>query len=160
MKNSPLDHYPIFLDLKDRDVIVIGGGLVAERKVRMLIKSGADVTVISPRFTARLTEWGKHHKITIIQRPYREGDLHQSVLAFTTTDRPEVNEAVALEARQKKIWINVADQSTPGNFIVPAVFSKPTFTIAVSSHGKNPALAVKIRDRLEACLNKESSKQV
>ncbi len=154
MKNKPTAHYPIFLNLKNRRVVVIGGGAVAERKIRTLIQSGADITNISPKFTSNLIQWNKAGKIKTMQRVYREGDLKKTTLAFTATDQREVNLAVAREATKEQVWLNVADQSTPGDFWVPAIFSADDATIAVSSQMKNPRHAVEIRDRIKAFLSK------
>ncbi|MFQ5781369.1 MAG: bifunctional precorrin-2 dehydrogenase/sirohydrochlorin ferrochelatase [Nitrospiria bacterium] len=141
-------YYPIFLDLKGRRVVVVGGGNVAQRKAAALLKAGAHVTVISPNITRRLAAWISRKKITHIRRPYRDGDLDRAAIAFTATDNGEVNQAVAREADQKKIWINVADQSVPGDFIVPALFTRRGLMVAVSTGGKDPGLAKKIRDEL------------
>ena len=128
---------------------MVGGGPVAERKVTTLLKAGAEVTVISPSLTPQLTRWSMREKIKKIHRSYQSGDLGQAVLAFTATDSSEVNRAVAREAKRKKIFINVADQSTSEGFIVPALLTKKDITIAVSTGGKSPAMAKKIRDHLE-----------
>lgn len=142
-------YYPIFLDLKGRPVVVVGGGPVAERKVATLLKAGADVTVVSPDVTHRLAGWVSRKKIRYIQRPYRKGDLDQASIAFTATDLDRVNQAVADEAKQEKVWINVADQSVPGDFILPALFTKRDVTVAVSTGGKDPRRAVKIRNEIK-----------
>ncbi len=141
-------YYPIFLDLKAQHVVMVGGGAVAERKVATLLKSGADVTVVSPSVTRRLAGWISQKKVRHIRRAYRKGDLGQAVIAFTATDSDRVNQEVAEDAEQKNIWINVADQSVPGNFILPAIFTKRDVTVAVSTGGKDPRRAVKIRDSL------------
>lgn len=145
-------YYPVFLDLKARRAVVVGGGPVAERKVATLLKADADVTVVSPSVTRRLAGWISRKKVRHIQRVYRKGDLGQAAIAFTATDKDRVNQAVADEAQQKKVWINVADQSVPGDFIVPALFTRRDLTVAVSTGGKNPRRAIKIRDKLKGVL--------
>lgn len=130
-------------------MVVVGGGAVAERKIAALLKAGAKVTVISPSLTRRLSAWSAARRIREIRRPYRRGDLGRAVLAFTATDRSEVNRAVAREADQKRIFINIADQSISGGFLLPALFKKRNLTIAVSTGGKSPAMAKKIRDDLK-----------
>jgi len=145
-------YYPIFLDLKARRAVVIGGGPVAERKVATLLKAGADITVVSPEITRRLAAWVSRNKIRHIQRVYQKGDLDQAAIAFTATDRDQVNQSVADEAGQKKVWINVADQSVPGDFILPALYTKGDVTVAVSTGGKDPRHAVRIRDSLKGVI--------
>lgn len=156
MKNPSIFHYPVFLNLKDRRVIVVGGGTVATRKIKNLLESGADITVISPQLTLELIDLEKKQRIKIIERPYQQGDLQDAHLVFTATDKTTVNQAVADEATKSKICINVADRSTPGDFIVPATFSEKEFTVAISTHGENPSLAVAIRDQIKKLLRSSS----
>lgn len=155
-----MDYYPLFLNLKGRPVVVIGGGAVAERKVSTLLQAGAAVTVISPKLTPRLTRWGAEQRLTVYRRAYRKGDLNRALLAFAATEKPVVNEKVAREAERKRLLFNRADQSGSEGFIVPALFSKGGMTIAVSSGGKSPAAAKQIRDCLEDCLTAESRQWV
>ena len=155
MNDTNISHYPIFLDLKNRPVTVIGGGRVAERKVGTLLKAGAEITVISPDFTPMLIRCGEDHEIKRIQRVYREGDLQNAELVFSATNQPKVNIAVAAEAKSRKIWINVADRSATCDFLVPAIFVDEGFTIAVGSGGLSPSMSVKIRNRIKAFLTNE-----
>jgi|GEM_PF-603074 len=141
-------YYPLFLNLKGRPVVVVGGGAVAERKIATLLKAGAAVTVISPKLTPRLSRWKAGARIIALRRFYRRGDLAGACLAFAATDEPGVNAAVAREAEQKRIPFNRADQADDG-FIVPAFFSKGGMIIAVSSGGKSPVLAKQVRDYLK-----------
>ena len=136
-------------------MVVVGGGPVAERKVTTLLKAGADVTLISPSLTRRLAAWSARGRFREIRRSYRSGDLRHAVLAFTATDNSKVNQAVAREGEKKKIFVNVADQSTLEGFIVPALFIKNDFMIAVSTGGKSPGMAKKMRDRLKQFFSAE-----
>jgi len=144
--------YPLFLDLNQRAVVVIGGGRVAERKVASLLKAGALVTLVSPDLSSALARQFRNHEIEHISRNYRKGDLDTVSLAFAATNQPEVNRAVAEEGRQKGIWVNVADQAVPGDFIVPATCSEKGLMVAVSSQGKSPARSQKVRDKIKALL--------
>jgi siroheme synthase-like protein len=144
-------HYPLFFNLKGRPVVVVGGGKVAERKITLLLRAGAAITIVSPSLTPRLARWEAEKRITALRRPYRRGDLDRAALAFAATDQPSVNETVAREGRQKRIPFNLADRADSDGFIVPAVFSKGGITIAVSSGGKSPVLAKQVRDYLKAC---------
>jgi len=156
VKNTPVFHYPLFLNLKDRPVIVIGGGAVATRKILTLLQSEANLTVISPQLTPELLKLEQQGQIKIRQRSYQYGDLQDAFLAFTATNKAEVNQAVADEAKKAQILINVADRSSAGDFIVPAIFSEQTFTVAVSTQGKTPTLAVSIRDKIKTLLTQKS----
>lgn len=150
-----MHYYPLFLNLKGRPVVVIGGGAVAERKIATLLKAGAAITVISPALTSRLVRWKTEKRINALRRPYRRGDLGRAALVFAATGRPAVNEAVAREAKRKRIPFNLADRTASDGFIVPAVFSSGGMTIAVSSGGKSPALAKQIRNYLKDRLSAE-----
>ncbi len=147
-----MDYYPVFLKMKGRRAVVIGGGKVAERKVASLIKSGAKISVISPEVTPKLARWAGSKKIKTVRRPYRPGDIDQATLAFAATNDIVVNHAVTRTAKQSGIWINRADVGQDGDFILPAVLKKGKRTIAVSTGGESPAIAKKTRDDLMAFL--------
>jgi precorrin-2 dehydrogenase/sirohydrochlorin ferrochelatase len=144
----PVGH-PIFLDLRDERVIVIGGGEVAERKVSSLVESGARVTVIAPACTPALTCRAARGEIRLLSRSYAPGDLDGCRLAYAATDDPEVNRAVHAEATARGVWLNVADQPDLCSFTVPAMVRRGDLTIAVSTNGASPALARRIREELE-----------
>jgi siroheme synthase-like protein len=139
-------YYPIFLDLRDRPVVVVGGGRVALRKVTGLLEAGARVRVIAPRTAPRLRAY------RIERRRYRPGDLRGAVLAFAATDDRAVNHAVAGEARRRRIPVNVADSVDDCTFLVPARLQRGDLHIAISTSGRDPRLAKATRRQLEAVL--------
>jgi uroporphyrin-III C-methyltransferase/precorrin-2 dehydrogenase/sirohydrochlorin ferrochelatase len=141
--------HPIFIDLTDQPVVVIGGGSVAERKIGILAESGARVTVVSPEVTDLVARWGGSGRIVVEQRAYRVGDLRGARLAYAATFDPRVNEAVREEARSEGIWLNVIDQPDLCDFITPALVRRGDLTIAVSTNGRCPALSKQIRKELE-----------
>lgn len=158
MKEAVPPYYPVFLNLSQSPVIVIGGGAVAERKTKRLIEAGAIVTVISMTITENLKIWADENLITVLLRPFRRGDLQAARLVFAVTNSGRVNRAVCEEAGRKGIFVNMADQSMPGDFIVPAVFSGQDYRVAVASDGKNPSRSVRIRDQIRSCLSDASQK--
>ncbi|HZT39878.1 MAG TPA: bifunctional precorrin-2 dehydrogenase/sirohydrochlorin ferrochelatase [Bryobacteraceae bacterium] len=141
--------YPLFLDISGKRAVVVGGGRVAYRKTVALIEAGARVTVIAPRFDERFSA----APVERIAREYRAGDLAGARLAFAATDRRNVNARVAREARSLGIPVNVADAPAQGDFIVPARARRANIQIAISTSASNPALAAKIRARIEALLD-------
>jgi precorrin-2 dehydrogenase / sirohydrochlorin ferrochelatase len=147
-----MGYYPVLLDLAGRRCVMIGGGLVAERRVEGLVASGAHVIVISPRLTPALAALATAGRIEHESRSYREGDLAGADLAFVATDAGEVNAAVAREARERSIWINAADDPARCTFILPALVRRGDLTVAVATGGASPALARAIREELEAYL--------
>jgi siroheme synthase-like protein len=131
---------------------MIGGGLVAERRVAGLVTAGAHISVISPRVTRALAALAAEGRIDHEPRAYREGDLAGADLAFVATDAGEVNAAVAREARERGLWINAADDPARCTFILPALVRRGDLTVAVATGGSSPALARAIREELETYL--------
>ena len=141
--------YPINLDLKRKKCVVVGGGKVALRKVKTLLKAEAQVTVIAPSLTSSLAELAQAGVIFYKQKEYMCGDMTGFFLVVCATDSSFVNAAAAKEAKAKHILVNVVDQSVPSDFIVPAQVSRGDLLITVSTGGKSPALARQLRVELE-----------
>ncbi|MEE9543502.1 MAG: bifunctional precorrin-2 dehydrogenase/sirohydrochlorin ferrochelatase [Thermodesulfobacteriota bacterium] len=141
--------YPIFLDLTKRPCAVVGGGVVAERKVKSLIIAGARVTVISPRLSKGLKELVAKKKITHVKGSFEAGSLKGFFLVISAASAKEVNERVADEAREAGAIVNVVDSPLLCDFLVPSLVSRGDLMIAVSTSGKFPALAKKMRQELE-----------
>ncbi len=148
-----METYPVCLVSLDRcRSIVIGGGEVATRKIKALLEAGAQVTVISPEFESDIFQISKDTALTMIQRPYQEGDLKGAFLVISATDSPEINRAVWEEASQLGCLVNVVDDPQHSNFIVPAVVRRGEVIVAISTGGASPALARRLRERLESWL--------
>jgi precorrin-2 dehydrogenase/sirohydrochlorin ferrochelatase len=147
--------HPIFLDLRDRPVVVVGGGQVADRKIATLIEAGARVTVISPRVTGRIRRWAEAGRVRLEQRGYHAGDLHGARLAYVASGDREANRAVREEADAEGVWLNVADEPALCDFFAPAVVRRGHLAIAISTNGTSPALAARLRDRFERELGPE-----
>jgi precorrin-2 dehydrogenase/sirohydrochlorin ferrochelatase len=155
-KNStPPVYYPIFLNLRGKKCVVIGGGHVALRKVKMLLEAGANVFVISRTSHPEITKLSKRKAIHLIQRDYKAGDLKNAVITLACTDVKEVNRKVALEAKKADVMANVADDPERSDFITPSFFKRGNLIVAVSTAGVSPALARKIRTKLEKTFGKE-----
>ena len=156
MKNNvPSVYYPAFLNIRDRRCVVIGGGEVALRKVRALLECGAQVTVISPAFHPTLVQLAEAGRITPIYREFEPGDLAGALIAITSTDVREVNQKVADEARDQGVLVNVVDSSEQSDFIIPSSFRRGGLSVAISTGGMSPALARKIRTKLEGIFGEE-----
>lgn len=148
-------YYPICVDMAGRACLVVGGGMVAERKASGLLESGARVTVVSPALTARLEAWAHEGQIRIIRRGYEPGDLADQSLVFVATNDGEVNATVAADARAAGVLINAADDPAHCDFIIPAVLTRGALTVAVSTGGASPALSRAVRDELETHFDRE-----
>ncbi len=154
-KSKPNPYYPIFLNLRGKKCVVVGGGVVALRKVKTLLACGADITVISPQPHSELTKLFKSKAIQLFRRHYKRGDLKHSVISIAATDMKEVNRQVAQEAKRRGILVNVVDDAEPSNFIIPSFFRRGNLSVAVSTSGRSPALAKKIRAKLEKNIGME-----
>src|SRR5881275_989228 len=140
--------YPVFLDLRGRRAVVIGGGAVAEQKVHGLVGAGAHVTVVSTDVTPALGALARRNAIEHKRRPYRRGDIKGAWLAIAATDDRGTNGAVWAEAEQLGVPLNAVDDLEHCSFIAPAVHREGDITVAVSTAGKSPALAVRLRQRI------------
>ena len=142
-------YFPVFLDLKEKRCLVVGGGPVAERKVKNLLKAGARVKVISPELTGPLSRLKEERKISHLSRSYRKGDLRGALLVIAATDDRAVNERIFREATANRIPVNVVDDPAHSSFIVPSIVQKKDLLVAVSTSGRSPALARLLRQKLE-----------
>lgn len=150
-------YYPIFLNLKNKKGVVVGGGEVAERKVKGLYEKGALVTVISPALTAALETMAARGEISVEKREYRKHDLKGAVIAIAATDDRATNLEVAREGAARGILVNVVDDAEHSDFILPSVAQRGDVVLAVSTSGRSPALARKLRTELEGHLRNEIS---
>ena len=144
-----MKYYPVLLDLDGKLCAVVGGGRVAERKVRSLLQVGALVKVISPQLTQSLSRFKERGKIIHSRRSYRSGDLHRAFLAIAATDDRRANERVFSQALRQKIPVNVVDDPAHSSFIVPSLVQKGDLLIAISTSGQSPALARALRQKLQ-----------
>lgn len=147
--------YPAMLRLGGRRCVVVGGGAVAARKVGPLLAAGASVLVVAPTVAPALRRLAAAGEIELARRAYRHGDLERASLAFAATDSPEVNAAVAGDAEQLGIPVNVADDSERSSFHVPAALRRGDLTVAVATGGRSPAFARLLRQEIESLLTPE-----
>ena len=142
--------FPIFVKLQGRLVVVVGGGSVAEGKIAGLLAAGARVRVISPAITPAFAEWVRDRKIDWLPKVFEPGDLVGSYLAIAATSAPGVNEAVFQESEAHGIFCNAVDDIEHCHFYYGAVVQRGDLQIAISTNGKSPALAQRLRQELEA----------
>jgi precorrin-2 dehydrogenase/sirohydrochlorin ferrochelatase len=147
--------YPMMVDLAGKRCLVVGGGAVAERKVTLLVECGAGVEVVSPKATSRLTALASSGRIRLRRRPVRPSDLAGAFLVVVATDDPRVNREVAGRVKNAGGLVNVADDPAACSFLVPAVIRRGDLTVAISTGGGSPALAKKLRQRLEQTIGPE-----
>jgi len=150
-----MPYYPIFLDLHDKNVLVVGGGKVAERKVQNLLTYGCQINIISPKLTAHLSRLAATGSITRIPRDAIDKTMNDAFMVIAATNDPKVNSTIAAKAKERGLLINAVDQPGDCNFIMPSIVKRGDLHVAISTAGKSPALAKKIRKQMELTFGQE-----
>ncbi len=143
-----LKHYPVFLDLRDRPVLVVGAGKIALRKTRGLVEAGARITVVAPECEPEFDGL----PVRMVRRRFRASDLTGVMLVFAATDDRLTNHRIAIAAKGKGVFANIADSAEECDFVVPARVHRGAVQIAISTGGENPRLSAELRKRLEEIL--------
>jgi precorrin-2 dehydrogenase/sirohydrochlorin ferrochelatase len=147
------------LNLEGKNVLVVGGGRIALRKVKTLLPTGARITVVAPQFDPEfetLSSKGEARPqtsslVTLINRPYEPLDLRGIFMVFICTDQPAVNAQVSNDARARRILVNNACDYLDGDFIVPARMDfGENIAVTVSTQGRAPSLAKKLKQKIQA----------
>jgi len=141
--------FPAFLKLTNRQVIIIGGGALAESKLPALLQSGARVRIISPRLNDNLIAQVRANNLDWWPKLYEPGDLAGAFLVIAATSDPEVNSAVFQEAEARRIICNAVDDTDNCHFYYGSIVQRGDLQIAISTNGKSPALAQRLRHELE-----------
>jgi siroheme synthase-like protein len=149
--------FPIFLKLRGRSALVVGGGAMAALRVRQLMRAGALVTVIAPTTCADLKNVAKANSVTVIRREFERADLGKGYfLVVGATDNPAVQQAVSEEAERCEILYNVVDNPQHCNFYTPATVERGDLTVAICSEGQSPVLSGRLRQILDEALPREA----
>lgn len=153
-----MDHFPAFLNLQGHQCLVVGGGPVAERKVKTLLRYGASVQIISPQLTASLAALVEEQRqstephLSYKAKPFEDSDLYGWFLVIAATNQFEINQRIAELAAARNVLVNVADNPEASSFIMPAVVDRSPVTIAVSTGGASPVLARQLKMKLETLI--------
>lgn len=147
--------YPAFLNLSDKECLVVGGGKVAERKTATLIEYGARVRLVSPQVTPRIDRWATQDIIVWRQGLFNPDDLNDIQFVFAATGDSEANKSIYALSRQRGVLVNSADDPPNCDFYVPSILRRGSLCIAVSTEGKSPLLAAKLRRELESLIPDE-----
>ncbi len=148
-------YYPLFLDMKGRRCLVVGGGQVAARKVEGLLAAGASVAVVSVSLDPEIDRLKAERRIQHVARQYQSGDLKGYTVVIAATDDEATNERVAMDARRSDVLVNVVDQPALCDFIVPSVIRRGNVVLAISTGGLSPALARWLREHLETFVTED-----
>ncbi len=141
--------YPVSLDISDKKCVVIGGGEVAERKIMRLLECGARVVLVGKSIIPGLRAMSEEGVIEHVPCDYSEEHIEGAFLVIGATDRDDVNERIYRDSNSRGILVNVVDEPARCNFIVPAIFRRKDLLIAISTGGKSPALARRLRKSME-----------
>lgn len=147
-----MDYLPIFLNLRDKSCLVVGGGRIAARKAALLLEAGGRVTVVSPGLGDELTQRVAEGQVVHVGRGFREQDLEGRALVIAASGDPAVNQAVARAAETRNMPVNVVDDPARCGFILPSIIDRAPVQVAVSTGGASPVLARLLRARLENCI--------
>ena len=147
-----MDYFPVFLDLKQRRCLLVGGGDVATRKGRLLAKAGAILRVVAPQISSELRELVQQCQGEIHLREYQATDVDDCVIAIAATDIDSLNQIISEDAKAKNIPVNVVDSPALCTYITPAIIDRSPLVIAISSGGESPVLARLIRAKLETLI--------
>lgn len=141
-------YYPVYLNLKGKRCVVIGGGAVAESKIVQLRQAGARISVISPEVTPAIEESARAGTLEWRPRKYQPGDLEGAFLGIAATNQRQVNQQIYGEAQRNGVLLNVVDDPERCTFIAPSIVERGPVTVAISTGGTSPALARKLREAL------------
>jgi len=147
-----MDALPIFLKLRDTPALVVGGGSVAERKIDLLIRAGAKVTVVAPEIGSKVEALLNQQKLHWIEDRFEPAHLSQALIAIAATDNEDVNRSVSEAARQQNLPVNVVDQPNLCSFTVPSIVDRSPVIIAIGTGGASPVLARMLKARLETLI--------
>ena len=150
-----MSYYPVFIELEGKTALVFGGGRVAERKIETLLDYGALICIISKVLTDKLKALVEADEVQHIGEDFRDKHLDNAFLVIAATDDRRLNRKISERARKRDLLVNVVDQPSDCNFIVPSIVKRGDFLIAISTSGKSPALAKKIRKELETQFGSE-----
>ena len=142
-------YYPVNLDIQNRKCLVVGGGSVSTRKVMTLLECGAIITVVSPDVSEELLELAEKKMIELKKRHYEASDINGIFLVIGATDNEELNWQINKDAERQYKLCNIADRPEACNFILPSIVNRGNLVIAISTSGKSPAFAKKMRQDLE-----------
>lgn len=148
-----MGYYPIFVEMRGRKVLLVGGGHVALEKIGRLVESEADVTVVAPALIPEVRAFIDAGRARLLEREFADGDTEGADVVFVATDDGAINRRVADEARGRGLWVNAADDVANCDFILPGVASRGRLAIATSTGGASPALARWLRERMEEFLS-------
>lgn len=155
MKNNKYIPFPLFVDLAGKKIIVIGGGRIAERRIRTILSFGADIQVIAKECSSEIINMYENGMIKLEKRPYVEGELENAFMVLGITDDSRTNETVWKECKKKNIMVNIASDKNLCDFFFPAIVEEDEVVIGVCGNGTNHSEVKEKADLLRKLLKEK-----
>lgn len=150
MKNKVF--FPMFVDLSDKNVVVVGGGSIATRRVKTLLQFTRNVTVVAPKLTPELTDLGKAGMITAVVRPVKRTDFDMAYMVIAATNDWKINDEIYRICREQGIYVNVADSKEKCDFYFPGVYMKDELVVGITASGLDHKKARRVRLAIEQAM--------
>ena len=153
MKNKR--YFPMFVDLTDKNIVVVGGGNIATRRVKTLLQFTRNVTAVAPKVTAELQELGKAGYVNLIMRPVKRTDFQMAYMVIAATNDWKLNDEIYRVCKEEGIYVNVADDKSKCDFYFPGIVSKDNLVIGITASGSNHKAAREASDKIRALFSGE-----
>lgn len=149
-----MQYYPIHVNLQHKQVAIIGGGKVAQRKINSLLQTNADILVVSPEVTETIKQWSEERKLEWRKKNFSPSDLDQATLVFAVTNDAKMNDFIKKVAKEHQ-WVNVSSNGSESQFHVPAMIVEGPLCITVSTSGISPSMSKKIGQNIKNQMDKQ-----
>lgn len=150
MKNK--QYFPLFMDISDKKIVVVGAGKIAARRVKTLVDFGAAIVVVAPQISPELEQLEQEHKITIIRREYQREDIYDAWMVLATTDNHKLNEEIYSVAKCLGALVNVASNREKCDFHFPGIVKKDSYVVGINASGKDHHGAAVLREKISEVL--------
>ena len=144
--------FPMFIDIKEKNCVIIGGGKVAYRKARALLEFRPKIKIVSPKFCNEMETLKNEKDMELVKRNFIKEDILEAYMVIAATNDKNVNTLVYEECMKNKIYVNVADQSDKCTFVFPSLVSRGELIIGITTSGLTPLLSKTIREKIENCV--------
>ena len=145
-------YFPLFVDISDKKIVVVGAGKIAARRVKTLVDFGASIVVVAPQIFPELEQLEQEHKITIIRREYQREDIYDAWMVLAVTDNEKLNEEIYSVAKCLGALVNVASNQNKCDFHFPGIVKNDSYVVGINGGGRNHHGVAELRGKVEKCL--------
>ena len=145
-------YFPLFVDISDKKIVVVGAGKIAARRVKTLVDFGASIVVVAPQIFPELEQLEQEHKITIIRREYQREDSYDAWMVLAATDNEKLNEEIYSVAKCLGALVNVASNQNKCDFHFPGIVKNDSYVVGINGGGRNHHGVAELRGKVEKCL--------